>query len=99
MRTFLIATLVAFLAIEGALISWLVATRTLAETWGLLGEPGVLIMFVDFTFVVAIIFGGVVVDCRKRGTNPWPWLPALLAVPTAAVVAYLLIRAPRPADE
>ena len=63
-----------------------------ADAWG--APMAIIVAQLVGLGVVGIIFGGVMLDCRKRGANPWGWLPALIAVPTAAVIAYLLMRRP-----
>jgi len=86
----LIGALVAFVALETPLLLWLVSTRTMAHTASLFAEPAVLMMLVDFTFVVGIVFAWMLLDARARGSSAWLWLPALVALPTAALLGYLL---------
>jgi hypothetical protein len=88
-RGILVATLIAFLAIEAILLTQL---GSIDHAMAVLREPVVLVMLTDFTFLTAIVFFWMVADAKKRGENGWLWLPPIILVPTVALLAFLLRR-------
>jgi hypothetical protein len=98
MRAALVAALVAFLGIEAVLIRWAVTTLTLDQAIAQLEQPMPLIMLTDFSFFAGIVFFWIVGDARKRGRNGWVWLPGIILAPTAALVAYVLLRPAKPSE-
>lgn len=65
-----------------------------------LSSPGALQILVDLFIAGGLVCSWIVVDARKRGVNPWPWVVVTCAVGSFGPLAYLLWReyTPQQAD-
>jgi len=49
-------------------------------------------VLIDLVIAGGLICTWMVVDARKRGVNPWPWVVATFALGTLVPLTYLLVR-------
>lgn len=57
-----------------------------------LSSPGAQQILVDLVIAAGLICSWMVVDARKRGVNPWPWVLVTFAAGSFGPLAYLLWR-------
>ena len=57
-----------------------------------LSSPGAQQILVDLVIAAGLICSWMVVDARKCGVNPWPWVLVTLAAGSFGPLAYLLWR-------
>ncbi len=55
-------------------------------------SPGALQILIDLVIAGGLICTWIVMDARKRGVNPWPWVVVTFMVGSLAPLAYLLWR-------
>ncbi|MEC8812752.1 MAG: hypothetical protein VXY23_15675 [Pseudomonadota bacterium] len=57
-----------------------------------MASPGAWQVLIDLVIAGGLICWWMVVDARKRGVNPWPWVVSTFALGTLVPLAYLLWR-------
>lgn len=55
-------------------------------------SPGSMQILADLAIGAGLICSWLVVDARRRGTNPWPWVVATILAGSLAPLAYLVTR-------
>lgn len=53
---------------------------------------GALQILLDLTIACCLVASWMIADARARGVVIWPWLLAVLAIGSIALLAYLLVR-------
>ena len=57
-----------------------------------MASPGAWQILIDLVIAGGLICSWMVVDARKHGWNPWPWVAATFALGTLVPLVYLLRR-------
>lgn len=53
---------------------------------------GAMQILMDLVVACVLVSGWILVDARQQAINPWPWLIAILATGSIAILGYLLVR-------